>query len=350
MTVSPGWVLRRIAREGGLTAYGNIVSMLGAGVFAATTAARSLFADGFLLENLRGAEVRNVTGGSLAAYSLVVVNGWNEANLRNTIAKADADDATNRVPMYILRTALADLTNGLAFKTCRTTASLNTIAGVVGAAVYADATTAAGWTLTKPTGADARPIVVGRVAVSHATLGVIEFNLSAEQPAGVGTSDLQDLAVSTAKIAAAAVTSAKIDPTVVQIAIGTLTSAQVKALRATPIAMVAAPGVGFMHEFVSGQLILDYGSNVFTEAGYNLDVRLGTVQVSQTVETTGWIDTAGDALTNIVPKLDAIANKASSENKALNINNSGAAEIAGNAAADSVVRYRIAYRTHPTGW
>lgn len=134
---------------------------------------------------------------------------------------------------------------------------------------------------------------------------------------------------------------------------GTLTSAQVKALRATPATLVAAPAAGKILEFISLQLFLDYGSNGFTETADNLVVRYldGTgVIVSQAIEMTGFIDQTADTMTNALPKIDAIAAKTACDGKALVLHNTGDGEIAGNAANDSVVRYKVVYRVHPAGW
>lgn len=129
-----------------------------------------------------------------------------------------------------------------------------------------------------------------------------------------------------------------------------LTSAQVKAVRATPITLVPAPGVGKVLEFMSASLFLDYGgTNVFTESTANLAIKYtdgSGVAVSQTIESTGFIDQSADTLTNARPALDAIVAKSGAENKALVLHNIGAGEIAGNAANDNVLRVRIAYRTH----
>ena len=51
-----------------------------------------------------------------------------------------------------------------------------------------------------------------------------------------------------------------------------LTAAQVKALRATPQALVAAPGEGFALQLLGGTVIYDYTA-VFTETADNLVVR-----------------------------------------------------------------------------
>lgn len=133
--------------------------------------------------------VRNETGGSLAAGDLVYVSGWSETQSRFLISKADADAAGARAT-FILIAALANNTNGTAYKTHRLTA-VNTGGSTVGNPVYLD-TTAGGWTLTAPTAANAIQQIVGRVAVVHASTGEIEFDLTANNTPKTGTNELQD--------------------------------------------------------------------------------------------------------------------------------------------------------------
>lgn len=132
-----------------------------------------------------------------------------------------------------------------------------------------------------------------------------------------------------------------------------LTSAEVKALRASPYTLVAAPGSGKILEFVSAQLFLDYGgTNAFTESADNLAVKFtdgSGAAVSQTIETTGFIDQTADTVTNGLAKIDAIVAAASAENQALVLHNTGDGEIAGNAAADNTLRIKVVYREHVTG-
>lgn len=136
-------------------------------------------------------------------------------------------------------------------------------------------------------------------------------------------------------------------------AYGTITNAEIKALRATPKTLVAAPGAGKVLQFVSVALFLDYGTNVFTETADNLSVKLkdgsGTA-VSQDIEATGFIDNAGDIMTVGIPKVDAISAKAACENMALVLHNTGDGEYGGNVGADTVIRFKATYRVHTTGW
>lgn len=145
------------------------------------------------------------------------------------------------------------------------------------------------------------------------------------------------------------VTSA-LDQRVVEVA---LTNAQIKALRATPVTLVAAPGTGYMLVFRGASLLLDAGANVLTESTANLGIKYtdgSGVQVNETVEATGFIDQAVDTATYARPKLDPIVAKSGCENKALVLHNLGAGEYAGNAAADATLRVKVWYARIKTGW
>lgn len=126
-----------------------------------------------------------------------------------------------------------------------------------------------------------------------------------------------------------------------------LTSAQVKALAATPIQLVAAPGAGKVVKLMGAQLKLVYGgTNAFTEAGDNLVINYTNaagVAVSQVIEMTGFIDQTASMYTNAEPAINAIVTAAASENQALVLWNNNA-EIAGNAANDNTLEVSIAYR------
>lgn len=133
----------------------------------------------------------------------------------------------------------------------------------------------------------------------------------------------------------------------------TLTSAQIKALRATPATLVNAPVAGKVLEFISIALCLDYGTNGLTETADNLAVRYtdgSGVIVSQAIETTGFIDQTADTATFGLATIDPIAAKTGCDGKALVLHNTGDGEIAGNAANDSVLRCKVVYRVHPAGW
>jgi hypothetical protein len=172
-------------------------------------------------------------------------------------------------------------------------------------------------------------------------------------PGSVVASQLASSAVTTVKLAAAAVTAAKLDPTTIQTAVVNLTNAEIKALRAAPKTLVAAPGVGFLLEFITATLMLKAGANVLSESTANLGVRYGDgsgTQISETVEATGFMDSAASIMTTCRVKQDGIVTKANAENKALVLHNLGAGEYGANAAADATMRVEVVYRVWPTVW
>jgi hypothetical protein len=126
-------------------------------------------------------------------------------------------------------------------------------------------------------------------------------------------------------------------------------NAELKAVRATPKTLVAAPGAGKVLEFLSAVLHFDAGANVLVEATANLAIKYqgaAGVQVSQTIEATGFIDQAVDQITYGLPKLDPITARTGCENQPLVLHNLGAGEFTGNSANDAVLRVKVAYRVH----
>lgn len=151
--------------------------------------------------------IRNETGGSLVAGDLVYVSGWTETNTAFLVSKADADASGARAHLIVTAT-IANNANGTGNFVHRLTA-LNTSGATVGDPVYLS-TTAAGWTLTAPTGASAIKQIVGRVAVVSATIGEVEFDLFSHNQVTFGTNELQDSAITAVKIAAAILNAAKV--------------------------------------------------------------------------------------------------------------------------------------------
>jgi hypothetical protein len=131
----------------------------------------------------------------------------------------------------------------------------------------------------------------------------------------------------------------------------TIAAAAVATLRATPVELVPAPGAGYVLELLSAILLLDYTAPAYTETADNLAIKYENgsgLQVSETIEMTGFIDQTGDMVTNARPKLDLIGTKAQTENKALVLHNTGDGEF-GNSGG-SPLRVKIAYRRLPTGF
>lgn len=129
----------------------------------------------------------------------------------------------------------------------------------------------------------------------------------------------------------------------------TITAAEIKALRASPKTLVAAPGAGKVLEFVSILLKLTVGTEVLTESTYNLAVKYANgsgAVVSGAIESTNFINAAVDTYTRGLPIGDAIVAAASAENKALVLHNTGAGEIAGNSSNDAAITAIVTYRLH----
>lgn len=126
----------------------------------------------------------------------------------------------------------------------------------------------------------------------------------------------------------------------------TLTNAQIKALRATPVTLVAAPGSGHVLRFMGAVLRLNAGANVLTESTANIAVKYTNgsgVAVSDTIESTGFVDASVTTLTAARPVIDPIVASTAADNKALVLHNIGAGEIAGNAAADATMDVTVFY-------
>lgn len=127
----------------------------------------------------------------------------------------------------------------------------------------------------------------------------------------------------------------------------TISATEVKALATTPIELVAAPGAGKALIFMGASLKLTYGgNNVFAESGDNLGIKYTNasgVQVSGTIESTGFIDQSADTYTSAIPAGDAIVAASACENAALVLDNLGS-NFTGNAADDNTLEVSVAYR------
>ena len=145
------------------------------------------------------------------------------------------------------------------------------------------------------------------------------------------------------------ITNAKLAEDTIQTATITVESSELLNLRATPKTLVAAPGAGKFIQFLGAQLILDYNSTAYTESSDNMVIRYtddSGVIVSETIESTGFIDQTADTITNAVPKADAIVAAAGAVNQALVLHNTGDGEFA---AGDSPVYVIITYKVLNSG-
>ncbi len=123
-----------------------------------------------------------------------------------------------------------------------------------------------------------------------------------------------------------------------------LTNLEVRAINSAPQTLVAAPGAGYVTEFISAVLILDWVAAAYANNGI-----LGVYQTNA----------AGTVLSDTVALADLLAKVADTivvlqalsadvtllANKALVLSAAGGDSITG----DSPVRIKIAYRIHATG-
>lgn len=129
----------------------------------------------------------------------------------------------------------------------------------------------------------------------------------------------------------------------------TLTNAQIKVLT-TPVQLVPAPGAGKWLEFVSANMLLDYGSNALAEPSAPDDMQIiydtvTTAVVSQDIDATGFITATADTRTVAIPKVNPILASSAVVNKGLYIWNSGG-NYTGNTGNDTVVVIDTVYRVH----
>lgn len=156
--------------------------------------------------------------------------------------------------------------------------------------------------------------------------------------------------VGTAELADDAVTSAKIDESVIQYAEVTLTADEIVGTDAGDIGhsagavLVAAPGADKILEFVSAVLIYDFDTAAYTGGGDDLVIRQGTTAVSAAIAAADLLgDTADDiAYVNALSAADIKL----TANSTLNL--SGTAYTQPGTAA-GVLRVKVAYRVHDAG-
>lgn len=123
-----------------------------------------------------------------------------------------------------------------------------------------------------------------------------------------------------------------------------ITAAEILLLRATPKALVAAPGSGKVLQFIGATVIYDYAT-AFTESSANLVVENATgTDMSEILEATGLMDATADQIRHMVP---AIVSPVILANEGLYLKNNGAAEYGG--AGTSVMRVKVTYAVWDTG-
>jgi hypothetical protein len=133
---------------------------------------------------------------ALSEGDLLHISGFNVANNCFAVEKADGD---NKPAQLVAIAANAGATTSLA-QMVYSLIDVNTNGSVVGNPVYLDTATAGGWTLTAPSGADQLAQIVGRVKSVNIATGEIEFNLRHGFEGVIGTSMIQNDAITKTKL------------------------------------------------------------------------------------------------------------------------------------------------------
>lgn len=156
---------------------------------------RSVVAGGFLPKKYRGFGLRviNKTGSNITTDKLVAVSGYDTTAELPKIVLADADVSGHRDIWVTDRTILNNGT-GFVFKGAQSAANLDTnAASAAGDPVYLN-TTAGGFTVTAPTGSNARQQIVGYVIVKSATVGQVHWDI--QEPNRFSADDLNGIGFS----------------------------------------------------------------------------------------------------------------------------------------------------------
>lgn len=140
--------------------------------------------------------------------------------------------------------------------------------------------------------------------------------------------------------------------TTIKTAMLVLTNAQIKALRATPITVVAAPGAGKYILPISASIEMIYGgTNAFTSAANDvlgLKWKDGTTSTLLTGAVQALVQATASAMGIFLPLTASNVAKANVDNQALVVHNITASEVAGNAAADNTMNLVVKYSVHLT--
>lgn len=135
--------------------------------------------------------------------------------------------------------------------------------------------------------------------------------------------------------------TADIDPSVIQTVLVTLTPTQIKAMRATPVTLVGAPGTGKHIDVISILWALDWASNAYAGGG-TISFKYGSSATAllYTVSAAMVQSTGGDKLVRVDGSL-ASPGDGTSLNQPINAYNAGGSEYT---SGDSPMNISVCYR------
>ena len=165
-----------------------------------------------------------------------------------------------------------------------------------------------------------------------------------------GSAVIDDLSITTGKLAANAVTSAKLDPTTIQYAEVAISSANITATTAGALGhadgVVLVPGqTGKIIELVSATLIYDYAGAGYSTGGNITINQTGGSAVTGVVSAANSLGANSDKVVVFAP----LAATATAYTKDLGLNLVAATAFTNGGSATGVVRVKVAYRVHTHG-
>lgn len=165
-----------------------------------------------------------------------------------------------------------------------------------------------------------------------------------------GSAVIDDLSVTTSKLAANAVTPAKLDPTTIQYAEVAITSANITATTAGALGhadgvVLVAGQTGKVIELVSATLIYDYAGAGYATGGNITINQTGGSAVTGVVSAANSLGANSDKIVVFSP----LAATATAYTKNLGLNLVAATAFTNGGSATGVVRVKVAYRVHTHG-
>lgn len=151
-------------------------------------------------------KVINKSGSSIDAGKICHLSGFDATAKLPKIVLSDAD-YPQKPAQFITKDAIPNNSIGFVYEKLEV-GLLNTNSGEVGDPVYLSST-AGGWSLSAPIGADQITQIVGIITVKSATVGKILFLINPKNMYGFGTSSIADSSITNAKLAGS-ITNAKL--------------------------------------------------------------------------------------------------------------------------------------------